>query len=325
LATSRALIVGIAGQDGSYLAELLVERGYEVVGTVRRSPDAEFENLAAVRDRIELRHADLRDPAGLVRAIEEVQPHELYNVASTSTVQGTWDDPLGNVGESAVAVTEMLEAIRRGGLETRYYQASSSQLYGRVDASPQDELTPMRPLDPYGAAKLYAQRLVASYRDRYGLHGSSGIAFNHESPRRPSRYVSRKVTRAAAAIKLGLEGRLLLGDLDAVRDWGHARDFAEGMWLMLQADDGDDYVLATGVGRTVRELVETAFGCVGLDPADHVDVDESLLRPPESAPLIGDPSKARERLGWQNRTAFAEMIGTMVERDLEELARAAGP
>jgi GDPmannose 4,6-dehydratase len=305
------------------LAELLVARGYEVIGTVRAEPSSEFANLAGVRERVDLRRGDLRDPAGLVRLLEETQPHELYNVASTSTVQGTWDDPLGNVQESVVAVTEMLEAIRRGGCETRYYQASSSQLYGRATESPQNELTPMRPLDPYGAAKLYAQQIVASYRDRYGLHGSCGIAYNHESPRRPPRYVSRKVTRAAAAIKLGLEHRLLLGDLDAVRDWGHARDFGEAMWLMLQADEGDDYVLATGVGRTVRQLVATAFAHVGLDPADHLVVDESLVRSPDLAPLVGDPSKARAALGWENRTSFEDMIASMVQRDLEELGERA--
>jgi len=311
----RALILGISGQDGSYLAELLLAKGYEVWGLVRGSPERRFPNLEAIQDRLRLVHGDLRDRSGLEQLVEQSRPHELYNLASTSTVAGSWDDPLANAEETVLAVTTLLEAIRRVDPAIRFYLASSSQLFGAATESPQRETTPFRPTDPYGAAKLYAQVLIASYRERYGIHGSSGIAFNHESPRRPERYVTRKVTRAAAAISLGLEDKLVLGDLAATRDWGFAGDFVEAMWLMLQADEGSEYVLATGVSRSVRELVDAAFGGVGLDPDDHLEIDATLVRPPYEIPLVGDATKARERLGWRPATSFEEMIAAMVERD----------
>ena len=316
---SRALILGISGQDGSYLAEFLLERGYEVWGLVRRPPDAEFPNLEAIRGELQLVQGDLLDHMALIEALTRARPHELYNLAATSFVPASWHQPVMTAQFTAVGATSMLEAIRVVDPSVRLYQASSSEIFGATDEAPQTELSPCRAHTPYGAAKLYAHCMVGAYRDRYGLHASSGIAYNHESPRRPPEFVTRKVTRGAAAIKLGLESQLELGDLEATRDWGHSRDFVEAMWLMLQQDQGDDYILATGQSRSVRELVETAFACVGLDPDERVVVDPALVRPPERVPLVGDSTKARERLGWRPRTSFEDLVSEMVEHDLRLL------
>jgi GDPmannose 4,6-dehydratase len=322
MSAPRALITGISGQDGSYLAELLLGKGYEVFGVVRGSPTAHFENLSEIADDVTLLQGDLLDQMTLLDAINRAEPDELYNLAATSFVPASWRQPVMTAQFTAVGVTAMLEAIRITNPAIRVYQASSSEIFGATRESPQNEDTPFRPHTPYGVAKLYGHLMVSSYRERYGMHLCSGIAFNHESPRRPPEFVTRRITRGAAAIKLGLQDELRLGDLAATRDWGFAGDFAEAMWLMLQSDRGDDFVIATGVSRRVGELAATAFAHVGLEAEDHIVVDPELVRPPESVRLVGDPSKAREQLGWQPRTSFAEMIGTMVEADLAELQAA---
>jgi GDPmannose 4,6-dehydratase len=319
MSTKRALITGISGQDGSYLAELLLSKGYEVFGIVRGSPLAHYENLDEIIQDVTLLQGDLLDQMTLLDAINRAQPDELYNLAATSFVPASWRQPVMTAQFTAVGVTAMLEAIRITNPSMRVYQASSSEIFGATTESPQHESTPFRPHTPYGVAKLYGHLMVASYRERYGMHLSSGIAFNHESPRRPPEFVTRKVTRGAAAIKLGLEEELKLGDVTATRDWGFAGDVAEAMWLMLQQPTGDDFVIATGVSRSVRELATTAFARVGLDAEDHIVVDPELVRAPESVRLVGDPSKASEQLGWEPRTSFEELIGAMVEADLAEL------
>jgi GDPmannose 4,6-dehydratase len=323
MAARRALITGISGQDGSYLAELLLAKGYDVFGIVRGSPTARYENLAAIRDDLTLVQGDLLDQMTLLEAINRAQPDELYNLAATSFVPASWHQPVMTAQFTAVGVTAMLEAIRITKPQLRLYQASSSEIFGATTDSPQSEGTPFRPHNPYGVAKLYGHLMLAAYRERYGMHLSSGIAYNHESPRRPPEFVTRKVTRAAAAIKLGLESELRVGDLGATRDWGYAGDFVEAMWLMLQQERGDDYVLATGESRSVGELIEAAFAHVGLSPEDHVVVDPEFVRPQDPVRLVGDPSKARDRLGWTPRTSFAEMIGAMVETDLALLSAGA--
>jgi GDPmannose 4,6-dehydratase len=315
----RALITGISGQDGSYLAELLLGKGYEVFGIVRGSPLAHYENLAAISDDITLLQGDLLDQMTLLDAINRAQPDELYNLAATSFVPASWRQPVMTAQFTAVGVTAMLEAIRITNPAIRVYQASSSEIFGATRESPQTEETPFRPHTPYGVAKLYGHLMVSSYRERYGMHLSSGIAFNHESPRRPPEFVTRKITRGAAAIKLGLQDQLRLGDLSATRDWGFAGDFAQAMSLMLQRSEGDDFVIATGVSRSVGELVATAFAHVGLDAEEHIVVDPELVRPPERVRLVGNPAKARDQLGWEPSTTFEEMIGAMVETDLAEL------
>lgn len=320
----RALITGISGQDGSYLAELLLERGYEVFGVVRGSPLAHYENLAAVRDDVTLLQGDLLDQMTLLDAISRSEPDELYNLAATSFVPASWRQPVMTAQFTAVGVTSMLEAIRITNPQIRVYQASTSEIFGATSESPQTEATPLRPHNPYAVAKLYGHLMVSSYRERYGMHASSGILFNHESPRRPPEFVSRKVTRAAAAISLGQADRLELGDLDATRDWSYAGDVVEAMWLMLQQPQGGDYVIGSGRSRTVRELVETAFAAAGVDPDGRVVVDPAFVRPPDPVALVGDPSKARTELGWEPRTSFADMIAMMVEADLRELRTAPG-
>jgi GDPmannose 4,6-dehydratase len=315
----RALITGISGQDGSYLAELLLGKGYVVFGIVRGSPLAHYENLAAISDDITLLQGDLLDQMTLLDAINRAQPDELYNLAATSFVPASWRQPVMTAQFTAVGVTAMLEAIRITNPAIRVYQASSSEIFGATRESPQTEETPFRPHTPYGVAKLYGHLMVSSYRERYGMHLSSGIAFNHESPRRPPEFVTRKITRGAAAIKLGLQDQLRLGDLGATRDWGFAGDFAQAMSLMLQRSAGDDFVIATGVSRSVGELVATAFAHVGLDAEEHIVIDPELVRPPEPVRLVGNPAKARDQLGWEPRTTFEEMIGAMVETDLAEL------
>jgi GDPmannose 4,6-dehydratase len=318
----RALITGIDGQDGSYLAELLLGRGYDVWGTVRGDPSAGRPNLAAIRDRITILAVDLGDLGALPAALDRCRPRELYNLAATTFVPGSWDDPVGTVEVNATAVTAMLQAVARDHPASRVYQASSSEVFGVPDEAPQSEATPLRPVNPYGIAKLHAQLTAGAYREHHGLHVSVGITYNHESPRRPPEFVTRKVTRAAAAIKLDLERELVLGDLDARRDWGYAGDYVEAMWRMLQQDAADDYVLATGRTHSVRELVEIAFARVGLDPGEHVRVDQALVRPEVGAERRGDPARAHERLGWEPTTSFEAMIGDMVDRDLELLSAA---
>jgi GDPmannose 4,6-dehydratase len=317
----RALITGIAGQDGSYLAELLLSKGYEVFGIVRGLPHAQYENLAAVRDDVTLLQADLLDQIALLDAISKAEPDELYNLAATSFVPASWRQPVMTAQFTAVGVTFMLEAVRIVNPQLRVYQASTSEIFGATSESPQTETTPFRPHNPYGVAKLYGHLMVSAYREQYGMRASSGILFNHESPRRPVEFVTRKVTRTAAAIKLGRANELRLGDMDAVRDWSYAGDAVEAMWLMLQQPEGDDYVVCSGVARTVRELVNTAFDCVGLDPEPYVVVDPALVRRADPVPLVGDPSKAHRQLGWQPKTSFQDMIAMMVDADLRELGR----
>jgi GDPmannose 4,6-dehydratase len=316
----RALITGISGQDGSYLAELLLAKGYEVYGVVRGSPLGRYANLEAIHERVTLLQGDLLDQMTLLDAITKAAPDELYHLAATSFVPASWRQPVMTAQFTAVGVTSMLEAIRITNPQMRVYQASTSEIFGATTESPQSEQTPFRPHNPYGVAKLYGHLMVASYRERYGMHASSGILFNHESPRRPAEFVTRKVTRAAAAIKLGLADELRLGDLEATRDWSYAGDVVEAMWLMLQQEQGDDYVIASGVSRTVGDLVRTAFACVGVDPEPYVVVDPAFVRPPDPVPLLGDPAKAREQLGWTPKTSFEDMIGLMVEADLAALA-----
>jgi GDPmannose 4,6-dehydratase len=323
MAARRALITGISGQDGSYLAELLLAKGYDVFGIVRGSPTARYENLAAIRDDLTLVQGDLLDQMTLLEAINRAEPDELYNLAATSFVPASWHQPVMTAQFTAVGVTAMLEAIRITNPGLRLYQASSSEIFGATTESPQNERTPFSPHNPYGVAKLYGHLMLAAYRERYGMHLSSGIAYNHESPRRPPEFVTRKVTRAAAAIKLGLESELRVGDLGASRDWGYAGDYVEAMWLMLQQDEGDDYVIATGRSWSVGALIDVAFGHVGLTPEDHVVVDQEFVRPPDRVVLVGDSAKARERLGWAPRTSFEDLIGGMVEADLALLSRGA--
>jgi GDPmannose 4,6-dehydratase len=319
----RALITGVTGQDGSYLAELLLEKGYEVFGIVRGSPGARYANLERIRHDVTLVQGDLLDQMTLLEAINRAEPDELYNLAATSFVPASWHQPVMTAQFTAVGVTAMVEAIRITKPTLRLYQASSSEIFGATSESPQDELTPFRPHNPYGVAKLYGHLMLAAYRERYGMHLSSGIAYNHESPRRPTEFVTRKVTRAAAAIKLGLQDELRVGDLSATRDWGHAADFVEAMWLMLQQDEGDDYVIATGRSRSVGELIDVAFAHVGIASDDHVVVDPEFVRPHDPVRLVGDPSKARAKLGWAPRISFEDMIGEMVEYDLALLSASA--
>jgi GDPmannose 4,6-dehydratase len=315
----RALILGAAGQDGSYLAELLDAHGYAVTGLVRRALDADIPNLAAVRDRIELVRGDIADADLLRELVASVRPHEIYNVASTSTLAAAWEDPLRCARDTGLPAAVLLEAILAVDPSIRLVQASSSQVFGAPAESPQSERTPPAPADPYAAAKLYADSMVAVHRARHGLHASSAILFNHESPRRPPAYVSRKVTRAVAAMARGATEPLVLGDLDAVRDWSYAGDVAQAMYLMARADEPGDLVLASGRGRTVGELVAVAFAAAELDPDGRVEVDEALVRRDRGLPVIGDATLARERLGWAASTSFEDMIGAMVAHDLAVL------
>ena len=318
----RALITGITGQDGSYLAESLLDKGYEVWGVVRRSPNDTYRNIAHIQERLTLVQGDILDQMTMLDALTSCQPRELYNLAATSFVPASWRQPVMTAQFTAVGVTSLLEAIRLTDPTIRFYQASSSEVFGATDESPQSETTAFRPHTPYGVAKAYGHFMVSSYRERYGMHLSSGISYNHESPRRPVEFVTRKVSRAAAAIKLGLETEVRLGNLDATRDWSFAGDQAEAMWMMLQQDEADDYVISSGVSHSVRDLVAAAFGSVDLDWEEHVRIDPAFVRPPDPVPLLGDPSKARERLGWQRRTTFEDMIADMVESDLRLLTQA---
>jgi GDPmannose 4,6-dehydratase len=321
MAAPRALITGIAGQDGSLLAELLLGEGYEVFGVVRRPTSEQFENLDSVRDRIELVQADLLDELSLVDALKTCRPHEVYNLASPSFVPMSWKQPVLTAEFAAVGVTALLESIRLVDPDVRFYQASSSEIFGEPREVPQTEDTALAPVTPYGVAKAYGHLIVRSYRKRYGLYACSGILFNHESPRRPLDFVTRKVANAAAAITLGLTAELWLGDLDARRDWGYAGDYVRAMALMLRQEEPDDYVIASGVGHSVRELVELAFGHVGLDWREYVHIDESLVRgAAELHDLVGDASKARAQLDWAPTVDFAGLVRMLVDADLERLS-----
>ena len=314
-----ALITGVAGQDGSYLAELLVADGYEVVGVVR-DPAGEHENLAAVRDKVELVRVDLLDQAALAATLRAHGTSEVYNLASPSFVPRSWEHPVETAEFAAVGVTSLLEAVRAVDLTIRVYQASSSEIFGEPAEVPQTESTPLAPVTPYGVAKSYGHFIIGSYRRRYGLHASGGILYNHESPRRPVDFLPSKVAHAAAAISLGLEQELRLGDLDAQRDWGYARDYVEAMWRMVRYDEPGDYVIATGELHTVRQLTEVAFAHAGLDWETHVRVDDSLKRgQAELHHLVGDASKARDRLGWQPSIGFDDLVRLLVDAAVARL------
>jgi len=316
----RALITGIGGQDGSLLAELLLEQGYEVFGIVRRPVSERYENLEPVRERIELLQADLLDELSLVDALESSRPHEVYNLASPSFVPMSWQQPVLTAEFAAVGVTALLEAIRRVDAEIRFYQASSSEIFGEPRDVPQTVETPLSPVTPYGIAKAYGHLITRSYRRQYGMFACSGILYNHESPRRPLDFVPRKIAHAAAAISLGVQGEVWLGDLDARRDWGYAGDYVRAMWLMLQQDEPRDYVIASGELHSVQELVECAFAHVGLDWREYVQIDESLRRgKAELHDLVGDASEARERLGWLPSVEFEELVRLLVDADLARL------
>jgi GDPmannose 4,6-dehydratase len=316
----RALITGITGQDGSYLAELLLEKGYEVHGMVRRSSSETFQRLQGFRDSVTLHTGDLLDQRSLVDVLRECEPDEIYNLAAMSFVAASWSQPVLTAEFTATGVTRMLEAMREAAPGARFYQASSSEMFGKVLEVPQRESTPFYPRSPYGVAKCYGHFITVNYRESYDLFACSGILFNHESPRRGLEFVTRKVTHGAAAIKLGLQDELALGNLDAERDWGFAKDYVEAMWLMLQQDEPDDFVIATGEAHSVRKLVELSFEHVGLDPEQYVRIDPRFLRPAEVEHLIGDPAKAKEKLGWEPRTSFEEMTRMMVDADLELLS-----
>ena len=321
MAAKRALITGITGQDGSYLAELLLEKGYEVHGMVRRLSSENYERLAQIRDRISLHTGDLLDQRSLVDALRRCEPDEVYNLAAMSFVAASWNQPTLTAEFTGVGVTRMLEAIREVRPEARFYQASSSEMFGKVRETPQNESTPFHPRSPYGVAKVYGHFITVNYRESYGLYACSGILFNHESPRRSLEFVTRKVTHGAAAIKLGLATELRLGNLEARRDWGYAPDYVEAMWLMMQRDEPGDFVVGTGQDHSVLELARIAFDHVGLNPADYVVEDPEFMRPAEVDELVADASKARTELGWEPKVGFDELITMMVESDLALLGR----
>ena len=319
--TRRALITGVTGQDGSYLAEFLLDKDYEVFGMVRRSSTVTFERVAHIQDRITLVPGEILDEVSIINVLRECEPDELYNLAAQSFVQTSFSQPVFTGEATALGVTRVLDAIRFVNPEIRFYQASSSEMFGKVHESPQTELTPFHPRSPYGVAKVYGHWITVNYRESYGLHASSGILFNHESPRRGLEFVTRKITNAAARIALGLEREVRLGNLDAQRDWGFAADYVRAMWLMLQQDQPDDFVIATGEAHSVRELCEVAFGRVGLHWEDHVVVDEKFLRPAEVDVLVGDATKAHTKLDWKPEIGFPDLIEMMVDADLATLRR----
>jgi GDPmannose 4,6-dehydratase len=312
----RALVTGITGQDGSYLAELLLSKGYEVAGLVRRSSSDPLDRVEGFADKLTLIAGDLADQASLMDAVEESQPDEVYNLAAQSFVADSWKEAAYTGDIDALGVTRLLEAIRRTKPDARFYQASSSEMFGKVHQTPQTEVTPFHPRSPYGVAKVYGYYITLNYRESYGMHASNGILFNHESPRRGFEFVTRKITDAVARIKLGLATELILGNLDSKRDWGFAGDYVEMMWLMLQQDDPGDYVVATGETHTVREFCEVAFGCVGLNYQDYVTSDPAFFRPAEVDLLLGDPSRAKRVLGWTPQCSFKQLVQEMVEEDL---------
>jgi GDPmannose 4,6-dehydratase len=319
--TPRALVTGITGQDGSYLAELLLQKEYQVVGMVRRASTENFERIAHLRDRIELRQADLLDQLSMIDLLKSIRPNEIYNLAAMSFVPTSWQQPVLTAEFDAVGVTRLLEAIRLVAPEARFYQASSSEMFGKVRETPQRETTPFHPRSPYGVAKVYGHHVTVNYRESYGLFAASGILFNHESPRRGLEFVTRKVSEGVARIALGRATELTIGNLDARRDWGFAGDYVDAMWRMLQQPTPDDYVVATGVSHSVQELIETAFAMVGLDWRAHVRPDPALLRPAEVDLLVGDATKARRELEWTPRVDFAALVEMMVRADLARLGR----
>jgi GDPmannose 4,6-dehydratase len=321
--TKRALITGITGQDGSYLAELLLGQGYQVTGVVRRASAPNFWRIEHLLDRVELRPADLLDQLSLIRVVDEVRPHELYNLAAMSFVPASWDQPMLTGEFNAQGVTRVLEAIRQVDTTIRVYQASSSEMFGKVREVPQTENTSFYPRSPYGVSKVYGHYITVNYRESYNLFAVSGILFNHESPRRGLEFVTRKVTDAVARIKLGMAHSLSLGNLAACRDWGFAGDYVRAMWLMLQQGEPDDYVISTGIAHSVQDLVEIAFGRVGLDWKKYVKLDPKLIRPAEVDHLIGDSSKARKNLNWKPVVDFKGLVEMMVDADVDRLTSAA--
>jgi GDPmannose 4,6-dehydratase len=315
----RALITGITGQDGSYLAELLLDKGYEVYGMVRRTSMYTFERIRHIQDRLHIVAGDMSDLTSLIQTVRDARPDEVYNLAAQSFVQTSWNQPVFTGDVTALGVTRILDAIRAVNPDIRFYQASSSEMFGKVQEVPQTETTPFYPRSPYGVAKVYGHWITVNYRESYNMHATSGILFNHESPRRGLEFVTRKVTHHAAKIALGLATELRVGNLDARRDWGFAGDYVEAMWLMLQQDEPDDYVVATNQTHTVQRLIELAFDAVELDWQRYVIQDERFMRPAEVDLLIGDPSKAKHRLGWEPRVSFEQLVEMMVRADLERL------
>jgi GDPmannose 4,6-dehydratase len=313
----RALITGITGQDGSYLAELLLAEGYEVIGVARRSSTVNFERIFHIQDKLTLATGDLLDEVSVINLLREYRPVEVYNLAAQSFVPTSWSQPVLTGEVTALGVTRVLDAIRTVDPEIRLYQASSSEMFGKVVEVPQRETTPFYPRSPYGVAKVYGHWITVNYRESYGLHASSGMLFNHESPRRGIEFVTRKISYNVARIKEGLEEKLHLGNLDSQRDWGFAGDYVRAMWLMLQQDVPDDYVVATGETHSVRDFCEVAFARAGLDYKDHVVVDEKFFRPAEVDLLVGDPSKAKEKLGWETEVTFKQLAELMVDADIE--------
>jgi GDPmannose 4,6-dehydratase len=320
----KALITGVTGQDGSYLAEFLIEKGYSVSGMVRRSSLQHFERIQHILDKLQLIEGDLTDQSSLDEAIKTIAPDEVYNLASQSFVPTSWNQPVLTAEVTGTGVTRILEALRKYKPDARFYQASTSEMFGKVQETPQNEKTPFYPRSPYGIAKVYAHWMTVNYRESYNIFACSGICFNHESPRRGLEFVSRKIIDGAIRIKLGLADHLKLGNLEAKRDWGFAGDYVQAMWLMLQQEHADDYVIATGENHSVRELVEVAFAYLGVSADRHVIVDPNLLRPAEVDLLIGDASKARTRLGWEPAVSFREMIHMMIDTDLKRLSHVRG-
>jgi len=317
----RALITGISGQDGSYLAELLLEKGYEVHGLVHGSTDRRFDRLEPILDRITLYPGDLLDEHSLIEVLRRSAPDEIYNLAAMSSVAESWRLAVATAEYTAVGVTRILEGIRQVCPEARFYQASSSEMFGRARETPQSERTPFYPRSPYGVAKVYGHFITVNYRESFGLHASSGILFNHESPRRGSAFVTRQISQGVARIKLGLSDELVLGNLDVRRDWGYAREYVEAMWLMLQRDEPEDFVIGTGVSHSVGDFVEAAFACVDLRSDDHVRIDPGLARPADIEEVVADPSKGKRVLGWEARTSFDELVEMMVKADMDALTR----
>jgi GDPmannose 4,6-dehydratase len=324
MTAKSALITGITGQDGSYLAELLLDKGYRVHGMVRRSSTESFERIAHLEGRVELHQADLLDQSSLLQVVRQAAPQEVYNLAAQSFVPTSWSQPTLTGEFTALGVTRMLEAVRLFDPGIRFYQASSSEMYGKVRETPQNEDTPFYPRSPYGVAKVYGHHITVNYRESFGLFAVSGILFNHESPRRGREFVTRKISEAVARIKLGLADSLPLGNLDAKRDWGYAPEYVEAMWRMLQQEEAVDYVIGTGEHHSPGEFVDVAFAHVGLEPKDFVTIDKEFLRPAEVDTLLADPAKARAELGWSAQTPFAELVRIMVDADLEAQERQSG-
>jgi GDPmannose 4,6-dehydratase len=316
----RALITGITGQDGSYLAELLLEKGYEVHGLVRGSAEQRHGRLEAVQDRLTLHAADLLDEGSLLEVLRSTAPNEIYNLAAMSSVSQSWRLAVATAEYTAVGVTRLLEGVREACPDARFYQASSSEMFGRARETPQSERTPFYPRSPYGVAKVYGHFITVNYRESFGLHASSGILFNHESPRRGRDFVTRRISHGVASIKLGLSDELRLGNLDVRRDWGYAKEYVEAMWLMLQRETPADFAIGTGVSHSVRDLVNAAFACVELNAEDYVRIDPELARPADIEELVADPGKAKEELGWESQVRFEELVEMMVKADLRELS-----